>query len=165
MAFLPPMYPSATYFLVRHPVTLTPAWFWGIIAFGMLSIFLNYMADLQRQETRIHKGNNLVWGKKPRVMVAHYTTSDGIYHENLLLYSGWWGVSRHFQYIFELALALSWCLPAMFTYLMPYTYFFYLTILLFHRAGRDEVRCAAKYGDDWKQYCKLVPWRIIPFLF
>lgn len=34
-----------------------------------------------------------------------------------------------------------------------------------HRAMRDDHACRLKYGKDWDKYCKLVRWRIIPFLY
>ena len=30
---------------------------------------------------------------------------------------------------------------------------------------RDDLKCSIKYGDYWKQYCKKVPYKIIPFIF
>jgi Delta14-sterol reductase len=47
------------------------------------------------------------------------------------------------------------------------TYFFmvYFAVLLIHRERRDEAKCRAKYGKDWEEYCKKVPWRIIPYVY
>lgn len=48
---------------------------------------------------------------------------------------------------------------------MPYFYSIYLGSLLIHRQMRDDHKCAAKYGEDWATYCKLVPWRIVPWVY
>lgn len=50
---------------------------------------------------------------------------------------------------------------------MIFTYFFmlYFAVLLVHRERRDEEKCHRKYGKDWERYCKLVPWRIIPYVY
>jgi Delta14-sterol reductase len=32
------------------------------------------------------------------------------------------------------------------------------------RAIRDDHMCAEKYGDDWKEYKKKVPYMFIPFI-
>ncbi|KAF2139581.1 uncharacterized protein K452DRAFT_274982 [Aplosporella prunicola CBS 121167] len=50
---------------------------------------------------------------------------------------------------------------------MLVTYFFmiYFAILLIHREMRDEEKCKAKYGKDWDEYCKKVPYRIVPGLY
>jgi 7-dehydrocholesterol reductase len=99
------------------------------------------------------------------VIVASYRTADGREHENLLLVSGWWGLSRHFHYLPEMAAALAWTIPCGFQNLLPWLYFIYLAILLTHRALRDDRRCAAKYGPFWDQYRARVPFRIVPGVF
>lgn len=50
---------------------------------------------------------------------------------------------------------------------MVVTYFFmvYFAVLLVHRERRDEAKCRAKYGKDWEEYRKRVPWRIIPYVY
>jgi delta14-sterol reductase len=41
----------------------------------------------------------------------------------------------------------------------------YFAVLLIHREGRDEAKCHAKYGKDWEDYRKKVPWRIVPYVY
>jgi 7-dehydrocholesterol reductase len=41
----------------------------------------------------------------------------------------------------------------------------FLTVLLMHRAKRDEEKCLAKYGKGFKEYMKLVPWRVVPNVY
>jgi len=50
---------------------------------------------------------------------------------------------------------------------MIVTYFFmlYFAVLLIHRESRDEAKCRAKYGKDWEEYRKKVPWRIVPYVY
>jgi len=48
---------------------------------------------------------------------------------------------------------------------IPYFYPAYLLILLIWRERRDEARCSRKYKEIWAEYCKLVPWRILPFVY
>ncbi|NIS33672.1 MAG: ergosterol biosynthesis protein, partial [Actinobacteria bacterium] len=52
-------------------------------------------------------------------------------------------------------------------FVSPYPYILPLTliILLTQRAGRDDKRCRAKYGELWEQYCRKARFRIIPFLY
>jgi len=82
-----------------------------------------------------------------------------------LLASGWWGLARHFHYVPEITLALAWSLPGGFTHFVPYFYVTFLTILLFDRATRDDKRCRKKYDVDWDEYCRRVPWKIIPGIY
>ena len=48
---------------------------------------------------------------------------------------------------------------------LPLLYFFFLVALLVHRIYRDEDKCAAKYGPGWEQYCKVVKYRMIPYVY
>ncbi|OEL31954.1 Delta(14)-sterol reductase [Dichanthelium oligosanthes] len=48
---------------------------------------------------------------------------------------------------------------------IPYFYPTYLLILLIWRERRDEARCSQKYKEIWADYCRLVPWRILPYVY
>lgn len=79
-----------------------------------------------------------------------------------LITSGWWGASRHINYLGDWLMALSWCLPCGFATPIPYFYPIYFGFLLIHRERRDDHKCRMKYGEDWEKYCKIVKYRIIP---
>ena len=59
---------------------------------------------------------------------------DLIYRE--IIFSGFWGLSRHMNYVFELMLALSWSGPALGYGVVPFFYWWFLLILLVHRYAR-----------------------------
>lgn len=164
LVWVPGIYTSPTLYLVQHPNHL-PLWLALLfLSLGTLSILINYFADRQRQLVRNSAGQCSVWGKKPRVLLANYTTESGEQKQSLLLSSGWWGITRHFHYLPEIAASFFWSVPALFDNFSPYFYTCYLTILLIERAYRDDRRCKKKYGRDWEAYCKLVPYKIIPFV-
>jgi len=94
-----------------------------------------------------------IWGKPPKVVGGK------------LLASGYWGIARHCNYLGDLLLALSFSLPCGFSSVIPYFYPTYLLILLIWRERRDEARCSQKYKEIWAEYCKLVPWRILPYVY
>ena len=165
LAFIPGLYASVSMYLVNHPVYLGPTLSVVIFVCGTASIIVNYLADKQKQDVRRSDGKCLIWGRKPQVLRVKYHLENGDERESLLLASGWWAVARHFHYIPELLLSLFWSLPALFHHFMPYCYFFYLCILLTHRAVRDENKCRTKYGHYWQSYCNLVPYRMVPGLF
>ena len=50
---------------------------------------------------------------------------------------------------------------------MIFTYFYmvYFAVLLVHRELRDDDKCSRKYGKDWEEYKKEVPYRIIPYVY
>jgi 7-dehydrocholesterol reductase len=164
-AWVPSLYTIVSQYQVAHPVDLPVPVALAIFAFGVLSIWANYDADAQRQRVRETEGKTTVWGKPPVTMTAKYVTADGQERTSLLLLSGWWGISRHFHYVPEIGLALAWTLPAGLSHLIPYAYVTFLTILLVDRAGRDDRRCREKYGNDWEEYCRKVPWKIIPYVY
>jgi delta14-sterol reductase len=48
---------------------------------------------------------------------------------------------------------------------VTYFYIVYFAVLLIHRELRDEEKCLRKYGADWLKYRKLVPYKIIPYVY
>jgi 7-dehydrocholesterol reductase len=164
MVWVPCVYTSPSMYLVLHPITLSTLTAVTIFGAGCLGILINYLADRQRQHVRATEGNCTVWGKKPLITLATYQTEQGETKQNIILASGWWGIARHFHYIPEILGAFCWSVPALFSNFSPYFYVIFLTGLLVDRAFRDDKRCAKKYGDYWRQYCELVPYKIVPFL-
>ncbi|XP_057362898.1 delta(14)-sterol reductase TM7SF2 isoform X3 [Manis pentadactyla] len=82
-----------------------------------------------------------------------------------LLVSGWWGMVRHPNYLGDLIMAVAWSLPCGVSHLLPYFYVLYFTLLLVHREARDEQLCLRKYGLAWREYCRRVPYRIVPYVY
>ena len=164
LVWVPCIYTSPSMYLVLHPVHLPTGIAILFFCLGALGILINYLADKQRLLTRATACRCTIWGKEPVTLKACYKTEEGEPKQTLLLASGWWGIARHFHYIPELAAAFFWSVPALFTHFAPYFYVCFLAILLVDRAFRDDRRCAKKYGQDWENYCKLVPYKIMPFV-
>ena len=164
LVWVPGFYTLSSGYLANHPIHLDHFLALFIFSAGVMCILVNYFADRQRQIFRRQQGECKIWGKAPKIIRASYQCEDGKIQANLLLASGWWGISRHFHYLPELGAAFLWSLPALFTHLMPYLYVIFLSILLLDRAFRDDKRCRLKYGDFWETYCQMVPYKIIPFL-
>ena len=166
LCFIPGCYASVSMYLVNQPVHLGLFLSIVISVLGTFSIAVNYLADRQKQVVRGTNGDCLIWGKKPEVIRAkYYCEGEREPRESLLLVSGYWGIARHFHYIPELALAFFWSLPGLFNNVMVYVYFIWLCILLTHRTYRDDVKCGVKYQKYWKEYCKRVPYKMIPGIF
>lgn len=164
-AFLPSIYTLTSYYLASHPVNLDARVAGLILIIGCASVGCNYWTDRQRQYFRATRGLKPIWGRPPEMIEAIYTTGDGKQRRSILLASGWWGVARHVNYVFELLLALCWSIVAGFGAAMPYVYFLFLTVLLVDRAYRDEIRCSSKYGKYYEEYCRMVPWKMIPGIY
>ena len=165
LVWVPAIYCLVALWLVDHPIQWSPLVAVAMVTFGVVSIWINYNADEQRQRVRRSGGKTTVWGAPPKLIHAKYTASDGLERNSLLLVSGWWGVSRHFHYVPELMLAAAWTIPAGFTHVLPWFYWVFLFILLMDRARRDEKKCALKYGKYWHEYTAEVPYRVFPFVY
>jgi protein-S-isoprenylcysteine O-methyltransferase Ste14 len=112
----------------------------------------NYQKFQFRQDPRVY-----IWGAPAKTI----STSNG----RKLLVSGWWGRARKVNYLGDILMAISMSMPCGFHYFLPWLYPVYLTILLINRAKRDNDRCQAKYGKYWDEYCKTVPYTIIPYIY
>lgn len=82
-----------------------------------------------------------------------------------LLVSGWWGVGRHLNYTGEITVYVAIALTAGVRAVGPFLLPLWLTVLLCHRALRDERRCRAKYGELWQEYCARARFRMFPLIY
>lgn len=165
LVWVPSVYTSSTLFLVKHPNQLGFALAAIMFFLGAFFILMNYFADWQRQFVRAKQGDCLVFGKKPKLIQAVYYTETNERKSNILLCSGFWGIARHFHYIPEILGALFWTMPALLIGPLPYFYVLFLTALLVDRGNRDDVRCKKKYQTAWDEYCKIVPYKMIPYIY
>ncbi|KAL1923259.1 uncharacterized protein VTP21DRAFT_9635 [Calcarisporiella thermophila] len=163
--WFPFMYPLQSHYLSRNPIQLSPLYFWTVIILGVIGYLIFRGANNQKDIVRRSDGTCLVWGRKPKIIRPEYVTSDGKKHKSILLASGYWGVARHFNYFGDLLLSLAMCLACGFDNILAYFYIIYMTVLLLHRTKRDDTRCRGKYGKFWEEYCKLVPYKLIPYIY
>jgi len=83
-----------------------------------------------------------------------------------VLSGGFWGLSRHINYLGEIVMACALALSLGYPLApWPWLYPLYYVALLFPRQADDDRRCAARYGALWDEYCRRVPWRIIPYVY
>lgn len=160
---------------------------WGCIAFYpyYYSIHLWSTADLPNPHTptyllvlyafifftgwSLSRGANLqkyFFKKDPKRVflgITPETITDG---NKTLLVNGFWGLSRHINYLGEIVMATGIILCVGHPLLLwPWLYPLYYVALLFPRQMDDDKRCALKYGPLWEEYLKKVPRRIIPFIY
>lgn len=62
-------------------------------------------------------------------------------------------------------MSLAMCMACGGGFILPYFYIVYMTILLMQRVERDHQRCSGKYGKYWDQYCKEVPYKVLPYVY
>ncbi len=83
-----------------------------------------------------------------------------------VLVGGFWGLSRHINYLGELLMATGLTLSLGYPgSIWPWLYPSYYVALLVPRQLDDDRRCAAKYGALWDEYTRTVRWRIVPWLY
>jgi protein-S-isoprenylcysteine O-methyltransferase Ste14 len=95
--------------------------------------------------------------------ITPMTISDG---KKTLLINGFWGLSRHINYLGEILMATGIAFSTGYPMLIwPWLYPLYYVVFLSTRQIDDGRRCSLKYGELWQTYMKKVPWRIIPFIY
>jgi hypothetical protein len=159
LVWVPFTYTLQALYLVHHPHEMPPWAVAGVLALFLVGYAIMRGANAQKHAFRRDPGAPLKWwwGGAPRYIAARRGTP--------LLVSGFWGMSRHVNYLGDVMMGLAWSLPCGFARPLPYFYVSYLTVLLVHRERRDHARCAEKYGADWEAYCARVRWRIVPGLY
>jgi protein-S-isoprenylcysteine O-methyltransferase Ste14 len=158
LAFYPYFYCVGLWAVADRPDPRTP---WALVILSVLVFFAGWVlsrgANLQKFLFKTRPEARLLGLLAPEVV------SDGTHR---LLCSGFWRLSRHINYLGEIAmaigltLALGWPLDP-----WPWLYPFYYLALLLPRQADDDRRCARKYGALWTEYCRRVPARIIPGVY
>ncbi|KAI8075921.1 ergosterol biosynthesis ERG4/ERG24 [Gilbertella persicaria] len=153
--WVPFTYTLQARYLVDFPRSISLFEFSAILALNLVGYYIFRSANSQKNEFR-------AFPDSPRSKKLKYIqTKTG----SKLITSGWWGMSRHINYLGDWLMSLSYSLPCGFGSVIPYFYPIYFGILLLHRERRDDDKCRNKYGEDWEKYCKIVKSRIIPGIY
>ena len=157
LTFYPYFYAIGLWATAALPNPQQPAWWPYVCVLVFLSGWsLARGANMQKFFFKTDPGKSFL-GITPEVV------TDG---ERTLLVNGFWGLSRHINYLGEVlmatGIALSVGYPDM---IWPWLYPLYYVALLFPRERDDDRRCAAKYGALWQEYTARVKYRIIPFIY
>ncbi|XP_051963648.1 delta(14)-sterol reductase TM7SF2 [Xyrauchen texanus] len=82
-----------------------------------------------------------------------------------LLASGWFGWVRHPNYFGDILMMFAWCFPCGFTSVLPYLPALQCFNLLRRRASEIEDSCLKKHGNAWQEYCRRVPYKLLPYVY
>ena len=157
LVFYPYFYSISLWSTIDLPDPHTPSWLLGIYVLIFFTGWgLSRGANLQKYFFKKNPG-------KPFLGIVPETITDG---NNFILVNGFWGISRHVNYLGEILMGTGIILctgyPAL---IWPWLYPLYYVVLLFPRQADDDKRCIQKYGDLWMVYQQKVPYRIIPFIY
>jgi protein-S-isoprenylcysteine O-methyltransferase Ste14 len=156
--FYPYFYAVGLWAVAHRPDPGTPWWLLVIFAVVFFAGWaISRGANLQKYYFKTRPGRKFLGLVEPRAL------SDG---EHELLYSGFWGISRHVNYLGEIIEAVGLTLVlGYYGVWVAWLYPLYYVALFIARERADERRCAAKYGDLWTEYVRHVPRRIIPWVY
>lgn len=157
LAFYPFFYAIPLWATAELPAPKAPTFV--LVLAGLVFILgwtLARGANMQKYFFKKDPGKKFLW-IKPKSII------DG---NRRILVNGFWGVSRHVNYLGEILMATGIVLSVGYPMLpWPWLYPLYYVALLFPRQASDDKLCAVKYGPLWDEYKKIVPYRIIPFIY
>ncbi len=157
LAFYPYFYSVALWFTADLPNPGIPVWV--TVLFGALFLcgwVLTRGANMQKFYFKTKPGQKFLW-------IEPQAISDG---NNRLLVNGFWGASRHINYLGEIIQAVAIALaPGYFAIWMVWLYPIYYIGLFLSRQIDDDAICQAKYGDLWDEYTSKVKYRIVPGVY
>ena len=157
LSFYPYFYSVSLWSTVNLPNPGHPLWLTVLFALVFFSGWaLARGANMQKYYFKTSPEKSFL-GIKPMVL------SDG---KHTLLANGFWGKSRHINYLGEILMASGIALSAGYpAVLWVWLYPLYYVGLLFTRQFDDNKICKAKYGELWDSYTSKVKYRIIPFIY
>jgi delta14-sterol reductase len=157
LAFYPYFYTVALWFTAPLPNPGLPVWL--TILFGVLFLcgwVLTRGSNMQKYLFKTEPGRKFLW-------ITPEVLSDGKY---TLLVNGFWGASRHINYLGEVIQAVAIALAAgYFGIWEVWLYPIYYVALFISRQADDDKVCRAKYGPLWDEYTAKVKYKIVPRLY
>lgn len=168
MAGVPLTYCHGTLWLARHHPSETAIPTWAVASLFTVYIFAYWVFDScnsQKNRFRQQERGTLMLRKTfPQVPWQTVKNPTFIRCKNggTLLTSGWYGLARKVHYTADMTQMLCWGLITGFKSPMPYFLPVFFLIMILHRAYRDVNRCSEKYGEDWEEYKRQVPYLFIP---
>ena len=157
LAFYPYFYSVALWFTADRPNPGVPAWL--TILFAVLFLggwVLTRGANMQKYFFKTAPERQFLW-------ITPEALSDGTHS---LVVNGFWGASRHINYLGEVIQAVAIALAAgYFGVWMVWLYPIYYIALFLSRQADDDKVCRAKYGELWDAYTAKVKYKIVPGLY
>ena len=157
LAFYPYFYSVSLWFTADRPDPGRPAWLTALVGALFLGGWvLTRGANMQKYLFKTAPGRRFLW-------ITPEALTDG---KQSLLANGFWGVSRHVNYLGEITQAVAIALAAGYYGVWAvWLYPAYYVALMITRQLDDDKVCRAKYGELWDRYTAKVRWRIVPRVY
>ena len=155
--FILPLWGMAAYPDPGFSTGWTYVWLIGTSALFLLGWSISRGANLQKYAFKRWPDRKFL-GIEPKYIEAG---------DRKILYTGFWGVARHFNYMGEGFASLSIALVfGHFGVLWAWVYFIFIVSLFTSRQRDDDKHCAEKYGEEkWTEYKTRVKYRIFPGVY
>ena len=157
LAFYPYFYAVSLWATANLPNPRRPLWF------SVCAALVFFAGWIISRGANLQKYRFKTAPDKPFLGIRPVSLSDG---KHSLLANGFWGASRHINYLGEIlmgcGIALSTGYPGVW---QVWLYPLYYALLLGTRQIDDDHICRAKYGKLWDDYTRKVKYRIIPFIY
>jgi delta14-sterol reductase len=154
LSWVPFIYSLQARYLVDFDPELTPLQIAAILVLQLFGYYIFRSANSEKDAFRRDP-------ESPDVQHLQFLVTK---RGTRLLTSGWWGMARKINYTGDWIITLSWCLLCGWKSPIPYFQAVYFMVLLIHRADRDDQMCSEKYGEDWAEYKRRVPYMFIPYV-
>ncbi|XP_024119778.1 delta(14)-sterol reductase LBR isoform X1 [Oryzias melastigma] len=155
LVWVPFTYSLQAYYLVGHPTSPSTPLLAASVGLQLVGYYIFRKSNSEKNRFRRDPTDP---------QLAHLKSIPTATGRSLLV-SGWWGVVRHPNYLGDLLMALAWSLPCGLSHLLPWHYLIYFSALLLHRGSRITSACMRTYGSAWEEYCRTVPYRIVPGVY
>jgi delta14-sterol reductase len=156
--YILPLYGMAAYPDPGFSTAWTYVWIIGVSALFLVGWGIARGANIQKYTFKRWPERKFLGIIEPRYIQAG---------DRKILTSGFWGVSRHFNYMGEILWAVAVGLSfGHFDVVWPWTYLIFIVGLFTLRQRQDDALCAEKYGEKkWAEYQQQVPYRIVPGIY
>ena len=123
ICYVPSVYTLPTIYHHYHTVKTMYNFYLYALVFGIFSIYLNWKFDNQRCEYRKMIEEKKNGYEKLNYITAIYKTSDEKFRTSYLIYSSFYGMAFHMNYLFEILSTFFWTSPGIFpTNIYAYIY-------------------------------------------
>ena len=119
------MYTIQIVYLTFNPIQLNHLYFICTLILGIIGYIIFRLSNYQKDSFRENHYSTF-FGIPNQFLKVKYKTLNNQEHTSKLLISGFWGISRHSNYLGDIILSLCFCIACGFDSIIPYFYVIYI---------------------------------------